>query len=340
MRQTLDISWETIIKVFIAGFVLYILFLARDIVVWFFFALIIALLLDPAVNFLRKLHVPKVVAVILVYLSIFGALGLLIYLTAPIFASEIKQFAQNIPEYFEQINPLLKDLGLNVAKDFEGLTLNLVNQLQESSTSIIKAIALFFGGITSTILIFVFAFYISLEDKGPEKFLALLTPKKYEHIILSLFEKAKLQVSRWFGARILACLFVGIISFIVFFLFGLKYSFILALISGVLTFVPFVGPLITGILAFLLVGVLESWIVAIYVVIALYIIQAIENNIVTPLLMKKIIDLPPILVLISLLIGGTIFGILGMIFVVPVFGIVYEFLKDFLEKRKKTQLES
>lgn len=334
-RQTLDVSWETIIKVFIAGFILYILFLVRDIVVWFFFALIISLLLDPAVNFLRRMRIPKVLAVILVYLSIFGVLALIIYLTAPVFAFEIKQFTQNIPEYFEKTSPLLRDLGFDVAKDFESLTSGLVSQLQESSTSIVKAISMFFGGIASTILIFVFAFYISLEDKGPERFLALLAPKKYEHVILTIFEKAQIQVSGWFGARILACLFVGIISFIIFFLFGIKYSFILALISGTLNFVPFVGPLITGVLVFLSVGVSESWIVAMYIVVALYIIQAVENNIVTPLLMKKIIDLPPILVLISLLVGGTIFGILGMIFVVPVFGIIYEFSKDFLEKRKE-----
>jgi len=338
-EQTLDISWQTIVKVFIAGFALYVLFLARDIVIWFFFALVISLLMEPAINFLRKLRFPKVIAVILVYVSIFGAVGLLILITAPIFAFEIKQFAQNIPEYFENINPLLKDLGLNVAKDFEGFTLTLVSQLQESSTSIIKAITIFFGGIASTIVIFVFAFYISLEHKGPERFLSLLTPKKYEHAVLTIFEKAQFQVSGWFGARVLACLFVGIVSFIIFFLFGIKYSLILALISGALTFVPFIGPLITALLVLLFVGVSNSWLVAIYLVVALIIIQQIENSIVTPLLMKKFLDLPPVLVLVAILVGGKMFGLLGIIFVVPVFGIIYEFLKDFLEKRKKSQME-
>ena len=55
--------------------------------------------------------------------------------------------------------------------------------------------------------------------------------------------------------------------------------------------------------------------------------------------MKKFLDLPPVLVLISLLVGGTIFGILGMIFVVPVFGIVYEFLKEFLEKKREKEVD-
>lgn len=334
MKQTLDISWQTIIKVFIAGFVFYILFLARDVVVWFFFALIISLLLEPAVNFLRRLRFPKVVAVVLIYSSILGALGLIIYLTAPFFATEIGQLIQNVPEYFERINPLLKNLGLDFAQNFQDLAANLISALQESSQSIFKAIAVFFGGIASTILIFVFAFYISLEDRGPEKFLSLLVPKKYENVILALFEKSQLKVAGWFGARLLACLFVGVISFIVLFLFGVKYAFILSLVSGLLTFIPFVGPLITGALVLLFVGATNSWVVAIYLVIALTIIQEIENKFITPLLMKKFLDMPPILVLIAILVGGKIFGLLGIIFVVPVFGIVYEFLKEFLEKRK------
>ncbi len=338
MEQTLDISWETIIKVFIAGFIFYILFLARDIVIWFFFALIISLLVEPVIKLLRRFFVPKILAVILVYLSIFGVLGAAIYLAAPILVFEINQLSQNIPDYFEKLNPIFKNLGLNIAQNFEDFSSDLIIKLQESSVSIIKAVYVFFGGIASTILIFVFAFYISLEEKGPEKFLSLLTPKKYEARVLSLFEHAQFKVAGWFGARILSCIFVGILSFIIFFAFGIKYAFILSLISGILNFVPFIGPLITAILAVLFVGVSNSWLMAIYILVALYGIQALENNVITPLLMKKFLDLPPILVLISLLVGGTIFGILGMIFVVPVFGIIYEFLKEFFESRKKEEI--
>ena len=261
-------------------------------------------------------------------------LGLIIYISAPVFISEINQFAQNIPDYIEKVNPLLTNLGLDLKQNFQDITTDLVSALQESSKSIFKAVSIFFGGIASTILIFVFAFYISLEDKGPEKFLALLAPKKYEQAVISLFEKSQLKVSRWFGARILSCAFVGVLSFFIFFLFSIKYAFMLALISGVLTFIPFIGPLITGVLVILFVGASNSWTLAIYIILALTVIQEIENKIFTPMIIKKFLDLPPILVLIAILIGGKIFGILGIIFVVPVFGIIYEFLKEFLEKRK------
>src|SRR3989344_7611598 len=163
-QQTLDISWQTIMKVFLAGFIFYVLFLARDIAIWFFFALIISILLEPVILFLQRLRIPKILAVVLVYSSIFAVLGLVIYMTAPIFVFEINQLSQNIPQYFEKANPLLQSVGVSVAQNFEDFTATLISGLKESSRSIINAIIVFFGGIASTVLIFAFSFYISLED--------------------------------------------------------------------------------------------------------------------------------------------------------------------------------
>lgn len=337
-EQTLNISWQGIFKVLLTGFLLYVLFLARDIVIWFCFGLIVSLLAAPAINFFRWLRLPKIIAVILVYLSVFGVLGLIVYLTAPIFVYELSQFSQNIPTYFEKINPLLRDVGIEAARNFEDFISLLVVGLKESSTSVLRAVATFFGGVYSSFLIFAIAFFISLEEKGVERVLAFLAPRKYEDVILRLFEKAQYKVSWWFGARILSCSFVGLISFVAFYLLGIKYAFILALIGAVLNFIPYIGPIITVGLSVLFVGVSHSWLFAVYVLVLILLIQQVENNVLTPFLMKKFLDLPPVLVLLSLLVGGTLFGFLGTIFAVPVFGIIYEFTKEFIENKREESL--
>src|SRR3990167_2197708 len=335
-EKTLDVSWETIIKFFAASFIFYVIYLARDIAIWFFFALVISILLQPAVNFLRKAYIPKFVAIFLIYLSIFGFLGLLIYLTAPIFVYEIKQFSQSLPDYFERISPLLRQFGFDVAEGFSEITNILTGNLEKSSKGVISALLTFFGGLASTVFILAIAFFLSLEEKGVERVLILLSPKKYEAYIMTLFRRAQNKVAGWFGARILACLFVGVASFIVFYIFGIKYAFILALLAGILNFVPYVGPWITSVLLIVFVASSStSWFLVFYILSAFLLIQLIENSLLTPVLMKKMIDLPPVLVLLALLVGSQIFGFLGTIFAVPVFGIVYEFLKEFLEKRKK-----
>ena len=75
---------------------------------------------------------------------------------------------------------------------------------------------------------------------------------------------------------------------------------------------------------------------AIFVLIVFTLIQQIENNVVTPVLTKKFIGLSPALVLVALAIGGTLWGFLGAILAIPLFGILFEFLRDFL-KRKRDQ---
>jgi len=338
-EQVLDISWSAIGKIFIAGLIAYIIYLSKEIALWFFFGLAISVLLEPAINFLRKFWLPKILAIVLIYFSIFGALGVLIYLTAPIFISEIRQFSQYLPDYLSQINPILEKMGINAVDSFNDITKFLVGGLKQSSEGVVSALVAFFGGVSSTVVILAIAFFLSLEEKGTEKFLKLVLPKKYEDRISVFFEMAQSKVAGWFGARILACFFVGAASFIVFYIFGIKYAFMLALIAGALNFIPYIGPLITGILLVIFVAVSSgSWITVFYLLLAIMAVQAIENNLITPLLMKKLIALPPVLVLISLLVGSKMFGFLGIIFAVPVFGIIYEFLKELLEKRREESI--
>lgn len=338
-EQSLDISWKTIAKVFVAIFLFYMAYLIKDVALWFFFALVISVLLQPAINFLRWVRIPKILAIILVYLAIFGFLGFLIYLVAPIFIFELKQFSQQIPDYFEKINPVLRQWGVDVAYSFNDLTQILIGRLEQGSKGVVNAIATFFGGIISAILILTLAFFLSLEEKGTEKFLIFLSPKKHEDQIINIFRRAQRKVSGWFGARILACLFVGLASFIIFYIFDVRYAFLLALIAGILNFVPYIGPWVTAILLFAIVSVSDSWLLALYIFIIFTIIQQVEGVILTPILMKKMINLPPALVLVALLIGSQVFGFLGVIFAVPVFGIIYEFMKEFLERKKTASVE-
>ena len=76
---------------------------------------------------------------------------------------------------------------------------------------------------------------------------------------------------------------------------------------------------------------------AIFILIIFILIQQVENNIITPILAKKFIGLSPVLVLLALAIGGTLWGFLGAILAIPLAGILFEFLKDYLKKRKKDE---
>lgn len=336
-EKILDISWGTIWKIFTAAVFLYILYQTRNILVWFLFALIISILFNPSINFLRKFKIPRLLSVCFVYVGFFGILILIVYLTVPLFVSEIKQFSQILPQYFEKISTPLKELGVRAFEDLDTFINTIGGTLEKIAANIFNVLFAVFGGIFATVFTLSLAIYLSLAEKGVERALILFFPKKYEDYVLSLWERCQKKVNAWFLIRILTCFFVGIASFLALLIFSTPYPLTLGILAGVLNFIPIVGPLLTGILLFIIVS-LESIGKAIFVVIVFILIQQVENNILTPLISKKIIGLSPVLVLTSLAVGGILWGFLGAILAIPLAAILLEFLKEFLEKRKSEKV--
>jgi len=332
--RTLDISWETIFKIFIAIIFLFLLYLIRNVLLWFIFAIIISVLLEPLIDFLQRRKVPRLISVVFVYFIVFSLIPLLIYLTIPIFVAEIRQFTQILPQFFEKISPPLKALGLQAFENIEEFTELLSKTLEKMAATIFSAIAAIFGGILVTFSIFSFSLFLSLEEKPIERTLALIFPKKYEAFLLDLWSRCKIRVSGWFLSRILGCLFVGLFSYFSLLIFNTKYPFSLALLAGALDFIPIIGPVITGILIFIIVS-LDNFLKAVFILITFILIQQIENNILLPALTKKFVGLPPVLVLLALAVGGILWGIWGAILAIPIFGILFEFTKEFLKERKE-----
>jgi len=336
IEKSLDISWKAILKIGIAFFGFYILYLIRNILIWLIFALIISILFNPAIEFLRRLKVPRFLAVSFVYISFFCLLILIIYLTTSFFIAEIKQLSQSLPQYFKKISPFLMGLEIEIFKNTETFINILGDVFNKIMTNIANILFLIFGGIFATIFVLVLALYLSLEEKGIERALVLFFPKKYEDYVVFLWERCQKKVSGWFFSRIIACLFIGIISLITFLLFDIPYPFIFGLIAGILNFIPIIGPIITGILLFLIIS-LENIIKAIFIIVVFTLIQQIENNILTPFLSRKFVGLPPALVLISLAIGSILWGFLGAILAIPLTGIIFEFSSDFLRKKRESE---
>ena len=332
-NRVLDISWESILKIAVAGVIFYMLFLIKDILIWIVFAIIISILFNPAIDLLRK-FMPRVIATVLVYVSVFGIVGVMIYLIAPLFFKEIQQFSQSFPQYFERIAPPLQNLGIKAFESFDTFTQTVEQGLTRVSSNIFTAIGAIFGGLFSTITIVSIALFISLEEKGPERMVSLLTPRKYEAFALSLWARTQKKVSGWFGARVLAAVFVGAMTFVTCYVLNINYAVSFSLFSGIFNFIPFVGPVLAGAVIAIIVAA-DSWLKAVFFVIAAVLIQQIEGNILSPVLTKKLIGLPPAGVLIAVMVGAKLWGLMGALLAIPIAGIIFEFLRDFLKKKKE-----
>jgi predicted PurR-regulated permease PerM len=332
MNQKLEISFETILKIGLAFLFFYFLYLIRDVLIFIFFGSIISILFNPVIDFLEKRKIPRTLATFFIYFSFFLILGFFIYKLAPFFVSEFQQFSQIFSQFLPKFFPFLKFLGYEKIETLEEFNQALQEWVKKSSSSIVGAISSIFGGIFSTFTIFALALFFSLEkEEIEERFLNFL-PQKHRSYILSLFENAQNKVSGWFGTRILACIFVGLLTLFACLLLKIEYPFLFSFLAGILELIPVFGPILTAIILFILTFIQSLW-KAIFLFIAFFLIQQIEGNILTPILAKRIIGLPSVFVLISMMIGGKIFGFLGAILAIPLFGFLFEFFSDFLKKQ-------
>jgi predicted PurR-regulated permease PerM len=333
-EKLLDISWGTIFKIGISGMGFYLLFLARDIIVWVLFGLIISILFDPAIDFLQKRRVPRVLGTIGVYLVVFGVLAFIIWGTAPFFVNEIQRFSHLFPQYFETLSPALRGLGIAAFSDAQTFFETLSGGVEKLASNIFNALFLVFGGLFATVFVLSIAIFLSLEERSIERTIGALFPKKYETFALDLWARSQRKVSGWFASRLITSIFVGVATYLALFLFNVQYPFSLGLLATILNFIPIIGPLVTGLLIVVVVA-LDSALKALFILLAFTLIQQIEGNILTPLLTKKFLGVPPAIVLIALAVGGELWGIMGAILAIPLAGILFEFLRDFLRKRKE-----
>jgi len=337
LSNFLDISWGTILKISVAVIFIYFLYLIKDLIIWFIFALVLSILFEPAIGFLTKKRIPRFLAVSLIYILVFGVIGFVFYLATPFFISEFKNFSESFPQQvpilFERISPIFERVGINAFESFDIFLANFQKPFEEMARNIFNVLIVFFGGIFAAFFTISMAFFLSLEKGFVEKILALFFPEKYENYLLGLWERSREKVIGWFLMRIIGVIFVGLSTYIAFLILGVNYPVSLAAIAGIFDFVPIVGPLVAAMILFITVA-LDSFLKAVFVIAVFALIGAIENNVLFPLLSRRIIRVPPIIVLVGLFIGGKLWGVAGAVIMVPLLAILFEFLKDFFREKK------
>ncbi len=322
---TLDLSWKTITRVVFAVATVFLLFFLRDTLISFLFAFVLAIILKSAIVFFHRMGFPYWISTVITYVFVFGSVGFMIYLSAPLIFIEIRNLTVNFPDYLAKITSFLSLLGLDISTLSQWAQENLWPQ---TPRTVVQTLSLIMGGLASTFFVILMALFISLEKKGVESTIVFLTPAKHQSKVIKAWTRSRKQVTYWFGSRIICALFILASYFLTFQLFGVNAAFVLALIAGVANFIPYVGSLLASLLAAVVIGLQLGWATALMVLIILYILQTVESYVLSPLLTRKMIGLPPYLILLSLAIGGTLFGLVGAFLAIPMTGIIYQFVID------------
>lgn len=325
----------------------YIFWLLRDLALLVVTAIVIASAIEPGVAFFIRRRIPRFIAALLVYVLTFGSVFSLLYFFFPPIIADAAGFISAMPKYLDTLNATSGLSGIASATDFIGggqqgsssfvqTLLSLQSVFSASSGGVIQIFITFFGGIFSLMLVIVLSFYFALQDTGVDDFLRLVMPVVYEDYSVDLWKRSQKKIGLWMQGQILLSVIVGILVYLGLLIIGIPYALLLSVFTAIAEIIPVFGSLIAGtaaaIVAYSNGGVPLGLIVA-----GLFIVvNQFESNLIYPLIVKKIVGIPPLLVIVALIAGYTLAGFLGVLLSVPVAAVVLELITDF-DKRKRRE---
>lgn len=330
-------------------------------------AIIFAYIMDPLVNFLERKGIKRKFGVIIVYISVLLLFGILIFSVIPKSIQEFSNLLSRIPDMLDSLNKMTNSFltrvfskfnikmpenflnvyndtnQINVTQGSDPITgiLNSINKtvneiistMQKSAVDSLRNIATkiydLFTNALRIILILIFSFYFSVDKEKFNLKLRRLIPNKYRRDVTYLGKRIDTALQQFIRGRLLMAIFVGVATMIYLLILRVDFAIVIGLITCVADIIPYIGPFL-GYLPAVLFAFMDSPVKAFWVTIIFVTIQWAENNILAPKLIGNSTGLDPLLILISIIIGGGIFGVWGMVISVPVvsvFCILIDFLK-------------
>jgi predicted PurR-regulated permease PerM len=296
----------------VLGFV----FMANQIILLVFSAVLFAIVLTSAAGLFRRyLPVSRTFSIVLVIIILFIIIGIAGRLIAPSIVQQAEELRQTLPEAVERLTETLRDFqvgrlmllhapNLNRLGDFEFIT-NIAAFFTDTLTQLLY---LFVVLVLGLYLAFNPHFYV---DNG----LKLFSPQhrnKAKIILLTI--KDKLQI--WLLTRLATMTFVGVMTTIGLTVLGIPLALLLGILAFFLDFIPNIGAVLAAIPAVLL-GLVDSPITALYVILVYVVVQSLESYLVTPLLEQHALSLPPAFMIPVQLVLGIILGFLGLVLATP-----------------------
>jgi len=342
----ITISSGTIMKAILIVLLFALLYILRDLVLVLLTAVVIASSIEPATKWLGKYKIPRVPAVLFIYLFVVGIFASLLYFFIPPVLNEASSLMSSVPQYVESIelyNPV-DTFGITGVDGFVGgisesislsdVITNLQSVAANLSGSTFQTISLIFGGLFSFILIVIISFYFSVQENGIESFLQIISPVKHEKYVVGLWKRSQAKIGKWMQGQLLLGALIGILVYLGLTVLGVKYAIILALLAAIAELIPVFGPILAAVPAVAL-GFIDSVTLGLMVAGFYVIIQQFENHLIYPLVVRKVVGVPPLLVILSLIIGAKLAGFLGIILSVPIAAAIVEFTDDIQKEKKK-----
>lgn len=297
-------------------------------------------MLNPVLKLLMRWKVPKIVGILILYIALIGLITIGITKVVPVVSDQITDIARNTPQFVDDVVAIIEDASKSnwfnfvVEQEFikyeeiKDRLLQFTTNITSNITTGISAVVSFITSLTLIIITVPFILFYMLKDghKLPDALMKFL-PASFRKEGLVVIQETSQTLANYIQGQITVCIFVGTACFIGFLLIDLPYALTLGLVIAITNIIPYVGPFI-GAAPAVAVGLFQSPFTAILVILIIVIVQQLDGNLISPLIIGKSLNIHPLTIIMILLVAGSLAGILGMILAVPTYAVVKTITKN------------
>lgn len=298
---------------------------------WVFIAgIIIAYIINPLVKILEKKRIKRSIAILAIYFVTSLIFIFIMALVIPNVIEQARSFIDKLPSFISSSVVYLEGFVKKIFRDypqsrdiFTGTGIKLSSQISNLQERLIDVVSRtgentgsFLRTLVGVVLVPIVSYYLLMYKEKFINSIISYVPKENKEKFMAVCRDLDNAYSHFIIARLLMAIFTGILINIYLLILGVDFSFVIGLLTAVGDIIPYIGPLI-AVLPAILISLTEGIWKAFMVGIGFVVIQWIENHILAPKLMSQSIGLNPLAVLFSVIIGGSIFGVFGMILSVP-----------------------
>lgn len=312
MPKKIEISHRTIIFTTLLLISLWFLYQLRQALLTLYIAIILMAALNPLVERLERIKIPRPIAILVIYIFIFGSFGLILAGIIPPLISQTSVFFSGLTEGLDTLKPI----GID-GKLLEDRINQIISNFGALSAGVIRAVVGLFGNLFAFIAILVLGFYLLLERRKLDHHLLKLFGSGADHRAAKVVDKIEERLGKWVRAQLFLMIIVALLTYIGLRLLKIDFALPLAILAGILEIVPNIGPIISaipGVLAGLAISPLMGLAVAAWY----FLVQQLENHLIVPQVMAKGAGINPLVTILALVAGFNLGGVGGAFLALPV----------------------
>ncbi|AEF54935.1 AI-2E family transporter [Marinomonas posidonica] len=289
-------------------------------------AIVLAFLLQGLVERIQRMGLGHTSSVLVVFVGFITGCVVFISVMVPIIWRQADRFFKDAPRMFTELRDVVQRFAEGHSEIVSQTTIDeVINSLANESTNLgqwivsfsISSIPSLFSLVIYLVLVPLVIFFLLKDQRSILTYLTSWLPKERK-MMRRISHEMNDQIANYIRGKFIEMLVVGVVTYLVFLLFGLRYAELLALLVGLSVLIPYIGAAAVTIpvvlVAFYQFGTQNEFL---YVVVAYLVVQALDGNVLVPLLFSEAVNLHPLAIIVAVLFFGGIWGFWGIFFAIP-----------------------